>query len=209
MNEQKSTSFWDLDENREPFPIKECLKLNNAAISGGWFTVTVVCENVVRHVTASYLCEPLDTMIEKMMNLIWEFESDVHGYSHEYQYDMDWVEEPGLTQWRFRGHEDRTVDVVLEDDSEGTKKEIFRGRMKADELMNAVYGMAVHILQQYGLAGYREAWMSREFPLGPFIQLHNRVTGEKNQIKSLEQDLAFLARFLPRPHADLRSFHGS
>ena len=158
--------------------------------------VNVICGSMNQHFDISYICEPLSAFLTMVKDMTAELESGIGGCSGQFCYTVIWEGEPWCATWYLRGHEDQTVDVVLEDNSSGLLKVLLRVRLRLDVLRDAVYKLAKTILQKYGLTDYENKWMGRGFPLRDFVLLHNRVTGEDNSIQGLDRDIQFLQRFL-------------
>ena len=199
--DDETIDFWDRPENRDPFPLVESLAFNDVEIDGGWMEVSVVCGSFSRRLVSSYLCEPLGEFLSRMLELADLLDSQDWGYPITDCNDIIWEGEPWCARWRLRGHEDKTVDVVLEDDSKGKDETLLRVRLDLRVLLGATYAMARYILTTYGLTRYQAAWMAYDFPLRNFVLLHNRVTGEAVPVESLAQDIQFLSRFIS-PHAE-------
>lgn len=199
--DDETVDFWDRPENRDPFPLVESLAFNDVEISGGWMAVTVVCGSFSRCLVSSYLCEPLGGFLSRILELADFLDSQDWDYPITDCNDIIWEGEPWCARWRLRGYEDKTVDVVLEDDSKGKDETLLRVRLDLRVLLEATYEMARYMLTAYGLTRYQAAWMAHDFPLRNFVLLHNRVTGEAVPVESLAQDIQFLSRFIS-PHAE-------
>jgi hypothetical protein len=142
----------------------------------GWAECTVRVDGTWVTVTASYLSDALDNLASAIVAVL-------RGHPRA---TASFDEEPGEYRWIFEPLPEGQVRIrILEfeelwnDRPDEQGKQIFAAECRLRTLAGAMVSALQNLEQKYGIPGYREKWVSYDFPSHRLTELQELLKREK------------------------------
>ena len=167
----------------------------------GWFEARIVITGTDYDFTISYLSEPLRDLLSTVLDLHSYYEGRYYT-GDEPRFHLIWQGEPWRYSWLFEPQPDEVLRVTLTfcPDHMGEQREPEQVRFVAHlsfrELARQTYEQGRTILRDFGFLGYRDEWISSDYPISDFLRLHYALAGEPPHRRSLATELKFLTGLL-------------
>ncbi len=164
----------------------------------GWVKALFAVAGSKHDFTVSYLSEPLADFLSTILDLDAYYDGR-YATDGPPQFHLRWQGEPWSYGWLFEPQPGEALRVTLAFRA-GHLDEPDEVRCVAllsfRELARQVYEQARAIFREHGFFGYRNEWVSSDFPVGDFLRLHDVLSGEPAHRRSVAEELALLAESL-------------
>ena len=161
----------------------------------GWEEIEIVSDYWNVHFNASYLGqEPVASLIHAIYELEFGGTCRPGGDEVDYEYDIQWISEPGNLNMKFR----RTGEVLNVHLTKALDY-VDKVKFKEDIWFTIPFGMckkevirvSLCLLKEYGICGYYESWSDKkDFPLGILFRLIIGGCNEDSHGKSISDLLS-------------------
>jgi len=177
------------------------LSLTLSLDSAGWFEARITLADTDYDFRVSYLSEPLHDLLETIINIDSYYDGRCKT-SGDPRFHLVWQGEPWRYSWLFEPQADYILRVTLTYCSDGFDEQPapeelkFVALLSFRELARQTYEQSRDILRKFGFLGYRDEWISSDFPISDLLRLHYILTGEQPHRESLATELEYLSQLI-------------
>lgn len=163
----------------------------------GWFAARIVITDTDYNFTISYLSEPLQDLLSTILDL-HSFYDGRYDTEDEPQFHLVWLGEPWRYSWLFEPQPNEVLRVTLTFCSDYMNEQCepdevrFVAHLSFREFARQTYEQGRNILRDFGFLGYRNEWISSDYPISDFLRLHYVLAGKTPHRRSLATELEFL-----------------